>query len=183
MMRGKTRQDIGIIGAGWSGLAAAIELAQAGHTVTVYESAKSAGGRARRVETEHGKFDNGQHLLIGAYSETLRLMETVSPGSSASSFLRLPLTLDYPDGVRLHAPRLPAPLHLAAALLLARWPTVLVVGVAGAGTARLLLAHQRDRSRQRSSTTNGTPSCAQPRDVDSNTSRTSGHSTLDAYPS
>jgi squalene-associated FAD-dependent desaturase len=119
MMRSGSKQDIGIIGAGWSGLAAAIELTRAGHDVTLYESAKFAGGRARRVETEHGVFDNGQHLLIGAYSETLRLMETVSPGSSATGFLRLPLTLDYPDGVMLRAPRLPAPLHLAAALLLA----------------------------------------------------------------
>lgn len=120
MIRGGKKQDIGIIGAGWSGLAAAIELIRAGHSVTVYESAKFAGGRARRIETEHGTLDNGQHLLIGAYSETLRLMETVSPGSSASGFLRLPLTLDYPDGVRLHAPHLPAPLHLAAALFMAR---------------------------------------------------------------
>lgn len=119
MIRGGKKKNIGIIGAGWSGLAAAIELTRAGHSVTVYESAKSAGGRARRVETEHGTLDNGQHLLIGAYSETLRLMETVSPGSSASDFLRLPLTLDYPDGVRVHAPPLPAPLHLAAALFLA----------------------------------------------------------------
>ncbi len=120
MMRSGSKQDIGVIGAGWSGLAAAVELTRAGHGVTLYESAKFAGGRARRVETEYGVFDNGQHLLIGAYTETLRLMETVSPGSLATGFLRLPLTLDYPDGVMLRAPRLPAPFHLAAALLLAR---------------------------------------------------------------
>lgn len=120
MKRSGTKKNIGIIGAGWSGLAAAIVLTQAGNKVTVYESAKIAGGRARRVETEHGVFDNGQHLLIGAYSETLRLMETVSPGSSSTGFLRVPLTLNYPDGVLLRAPQLPAPLHLAAALLLAR---------------------------------------------------------------
>ncbi len=121
--------NIGIIGGGWSGFAAAVELARAGHPVTVYEAGRVLGGRARRMggspEASGGpSFDNGQHILAGAYSETLRLMETVSPGSSTSGFLRLPLALDYPEGVRIRAPRLPAPLHLAAALLFARGLTL-----------------------------------------------------------
>ncbi len=121
--------NIGIIGGGWSGFAAAIELARAGHRVTVYEAGKVLGGRARRVAATQESdgappLDNGQHLLAGAYGETLRLMETVSPGSSRTGFLRLPLALDYPEGVRIRAPRLPAPLHLAAALLFARGLTL-----------------------------------------------------------
>lgn len=117
--------NIGIIGAGWAGLSAAVELTRAGHPVTVYEAGKVLGGRARRMAAAQESnaappLDNGQHLLAGAYSETLRLMETVEPGSSRTGFLRLPLALDYPEGVRIRAPRLPAPLHLAAALLLAR---------------------------------------------------------------
>ncbi len=121
--------NIGIIGGGWSGFAAAVELARAAHPVTVYEAGRVLGGRARRMggspEASGGpSFDNGQHILAGAYSETLRLMETVSSGSSTSGFLRLPLALDYPDGVRIRAPRLPAPLHLAAALLFARGLTL-----------------------------------------------------------
>lgn len=117
--------NVGIIGGGWSGLSAAVELCQAGRQVTVYEAGKVLGGRARRMAAAHdpdasSAFDNGQHLMAGAYSETLRLMETVSPDSSVDGFLRVPLTLDYPEGVRIRAPRLPAPLHLAVALLLAR---------------------------------------------------------------
>jgi len=117
--------NVGIIGAGWAGLSAAVELTQAGCQVTVYESGRVLGGRARRMAVAQESnsappLDNGQHLLAGAYSETLRLMETVDPGSSRTGFLRLPLALDYPEGVRIRAPRLPAPLHLAAALLLAR---------------------------------------------------------------
>lgn len=117
--------DTGIIGAGWAGLSAAIELTRAGRQVTVYEAGKVLGGRARRMAGTQQPdsappFDNGQHLLAGAYSETLRLMEIVAPGSSRTGFLRLPLTLDYPEGVCIRAPRLPAPLHLVAALLLAR---------------------------------------------------------------
>jgi squalene-associated FAD-dependent desaturase len=117
--------NIGIIGAGWAGLSAAIELARAGHQVTVYEAGKVLGGRARRMAAAQESnasppLDNGQHLLAGAYSETLRLMEIVAPGSSRSGFLRLPLALDYPEGICIRAPRLPAPLHLAAALLFAK---------------------------------------------------------------
>lgn len=114
------RMSIGIVGGGWSGFAAAVELARAGHLVTVYEAGKVLGGRARRLATDGPLLDNGQHLLAGAYRETLRLMELVAPGSSTSGFLRLPLTLVYPEGVSIRAPRLPAPLHLAAALLFAR---------------------------------------------------------------
>lgn len=112
--------DVGIIGGGWSGLAAAVELALSGHRVTVYESGKTLGGRARSIDTSDGVLDNGLHLMIGAYTECLRLMECVAPGSSHSGFLRLPLTLDYPEGVSIKAPRLPAPFHLAAALLFAK---------------------------------------------------------------
>lgn len=117
--------NIGVVGGGWAGLSAAIELTSAGHHVTLYEAAKEPGGRAKGVYLNGATLDNGQHLLIGAYSETLRLMERVEPGSSVSGFLRVPLTLDYPEGVLIRAPKLPAPLHLAAALLLARglsWP-------------------------------------------------------------
>lgn len=114
------KSSIGIIGGGWSGLAAAIELTLAGHQVTVYEAGKLLGGRARCITANAPLLDNGQHLLVGAYKETLRLMKIVEPGSWRTGFLRLPLTLDYPEGVSIRAPRLPAPFHLAAALLFAR---------------------------------------------------------------
>lgn len=121
--------SIGIVGGGWAGFAAAIELTHAGHEATVYEAGKVLGGRARRMASAQPSgmapaFDNGQHLLAGAYRETLRLMELVAPGSSTSGFLRLPLSLVYPEGVSIRAPRLPAPLHLAAALLFARGLTL-----------------------------------------------------------
>ncbi|NWG39868.1 MAG: FAD-dependent oxidoreductase [Hydrogenophilaceae bacterium] len=124
-MRNPGKQmDVGIIGAGWAGLATAIELTLSGCKVTIYEAAKSIGGRARRIESgsmasQLPVLDNGQHLLIGAYTETQRLIEIVSPGMSAGGFLRVPLTLDYPDGILLKAFKLPAPLHLAAGILFA----------------------------------------------------------------
>ena len=92
---------VAVIGAGWAGCAAAVEATQLGHSVTLFESARVAGGRARRVDSRvNGQLlalDNGQHILIGAYTETLRLMQTlgVDPGSS---LLRLPLRLQFPNG-------------------------------------------------------------------------------------
>ena len=108
--------NVAIIGAGWAGMAAAVTLAQAGIPVTVFEAARHLGGRARSVEIEGMPLDNGQHVLIGAYSETLRMMRAV--GADADKLLlRTPLAIDYPGKFGLRASRLPAPLHLIAALL------------------------------------------------------------------
>ncbi len=109
---------VAVVGAGYAGLAAAIALVRAGCAVTVFESNRTPGGRARRVEYRGALLDNGQHLLLGAYRETLALMREV--GVSARALLRLPLTLTFARDFSLAAPRLPAPLHLAAALARAR---------------------------------------------------------------
>lgn len=106
--------NVAVIGGGYAGLAAAVELAQAGIAVTVYESAQQLGGRARRVEYRGETLDNGQHLLLGAYRELLRLMALV--GAEQNALLRLPLQLEFPGHFNLTAPRLPAPLHLLYAL-------------------------------------------------------------------
>ena len=113
---------IAIIGAGYAGMAAAVELAQAGIAVEVFEAAAELGGRARAVHLRQATVDNGQHLLVGAYSETLRLLRLVDANQAQrlSPLLRLPLTLVYPGAMSLRAAALPAPLHLASALLLAR---------------------------------------------------------------
>ncbi len=111
--------NVAIIGAGWAGMAAAVTLAQAGTPVTVFEAARHLGGRARSVEIEGIELDNGQHILIGAYRETLRLMRAVGADPELL-LLRQPLAIEYPGKFSLRAPRLPAPLHLLAALFAAR---------------------------------------------------------------
>lgn len=117
-------RSIAVIGAGWAGLAAAVELCTAGARVTVFESAKQPGGRARSVTVNGHALDNGQHILVGAYHETLRLMRHV--GASPETCLRrLPLELRHPgEGFRLHLPRLPAPLNLAGGLAFAQGCTL-----------------------------------------------------------
>ncbi|HRM49127.1 MAG TPA: FAD-dependent oxidoreductase, partial [Alicycliphilus sp.] len=37
---------VAVIGAGWGGMAAAVQAAQAGHAVTVFEAGRAPGGRA-----------------------------------------------------------------------------------------------------------------------------------------
>ncbi len=100
-------------------MAAAVELAAHGIPVTVFESARQLGGRARGVLHNDTQLDNGQHLLLGCYRETLRLIELVG-GDIEQDFLRLPLQLDLHGQFSLKAPRLPAPLHLLVALLTAQ---------------------------------------------------------------
>ena len=105
---------VAIIGGGWAGCAAALTLAEAGVTVTLLEASRTLGGRARAVELEGQLLDNGQHILLGAYEQTLHLIERLhaTPG-----LWRLPLSLNQPPDFSLSCPRLPAPLHLLAGLL------------------------------------------------------------------
>ncbi len=111
-----------IVGGGWAGLAAAVELCHHGARVTVLEAAPQLGGRARGLDfTLNGqRIDNGQHLLLGAYRETLRLLNILGI-AEATVFERRPLQLVYkaigrPD-ISITCPSLPAPLHLVTALL------------------------------------------------------------------
>lgn len=90
-----TESSVAVIGAGWAGLAAAVELAAKGIPVSVFEAGRSLGGRARLVERHGRRLDNGQHILSGAYREALRLMKTVGVDPDRA-LLRLPLTLCYP---------------------------------------------------------------------------------------
>ena len=105
-----------VIGAGWAGLAAAVELTRAGCPVTLYEAGRHAGGRARSVELDGQTLDNGQHILLGAYRATLALMRHIGLEPEAH-FTRQPLTVADNSGFRLQLPRWPAPLNLAWGLV------------------------------------------------------------------
>jgi len=140
---------VGIIGGGYAGMAAATVLVEHGIPVTVFERAKQLGGRARgipcskqrayadnltapslQLSPEGGKgdrpllgnpliLDNGQHILLGCYRQTLQLIEQVG-GNIERDFLRLPLQLTLHNRFELKTPPLPAPLHLLVGLLTAQ---------------------------------------------------------------
>jgi hypothetical protein len=88
---------VAIVGGGWAGLASAVRSVQSGHNVTVFEAARCLGGRARSVDVALPSgvtvaLDNGQHVLLGAYRQTLDLMQTVGVDLSAV-LTKLPVRL------------------------------------------------------------------------------------------
>ena len=118
----ESTDEIAVIGAGWAGCAAAVTLAQAGRRVHLIEAGRIVGGRARRVEIDGRRLDNGQHILLGAYRASLKIMKAVGI-DAAETMLRLPLQMRYPsgcDGMDFVAPRLPAPWHVLVALFKAK---------------------------------------------------------------
>ena len=118
---GSTR-TAGIVGGGWAGLAAAVELCAAGWHVSVLEMAPQLGGRARTLERRGWTVDNGQHIMIGAYRQTLDLMRRV--GLDPQALLeRRPLALPDAQGRGLCLKPGPTLARTAQAVLLQRhWP-------------------------------------------------------------
>jgi squalene-associated FAD-dependent desaturase len=122
-MTSHASEPVIIIGGGWAGLSAAVHLVANGHTVKLFESAKQLGGRARCVPFSGQTVDNGQHLLLGAYAETLNIMRTCDTEIN-KVLLRRSLVWKVrnshgPD-VQLRTPRLPAPFNFLFAILRAQ---------------------------------------------------------------
>jgi len=110
-------KQLTIVGAGWAGLAAAVAATQNGWHVKLFEASQTAGGRARSLPQCFASqpLDNGQHILIGAYRDTLSLMRVV--GLNPEALLqRIPLDLRYADGQGLQLPDWPAPVNILAGL-------------------------------------------------------------------
>lgn len=130
---------VAVIGGGWAGIAAAVTLADAGHDITVFEMAPQLGGRARSVAAQDPAwdYDNGQHILIGAYRDSLALMRRlgVDPGQVLA---RLPLALPYPGEPGLRLPR-GAPLiaFTRGVLTHSGWPLSARLGLLVAATGWL----------------------------------------------
>jgi squalene-associated FAD-dependent desaturase len=107
-----------VVGGGFAGLSAATALAEAGVPVHVVEARPSLGGRANafRDPVTGEQIDNGQHILVGCYAETLRFLARIG----SVRLLHRPSTLSVPmideDGSRseLTLPPLPAPFNLLA---------------------------------------------------------------------
>ena len=110
-----------VVGGGWAGLAAAVDLVEAGQQVTLREMAPRWGGRARSVPGEP-VCDNGQHILIGAYVETLALMRRVGVDAEAA-LLRTPCTCPALASPACACPAWAAPAQLHARVLThSNWP-------------------------------------------------------------
>jgi zeta-carotene desaturase len=113
--------EVLIIGGGFAGLAAGVALASAGASVRLLERNPHLGGRARSfTEAATGSaVDNGQHILMGAYQETIRFLETIGTLDRIRFQPSLEVHfIERGQGVtRLRCPPLPAPWHLLAGVL------------------------------------------------------------------
>jgi len=89
---------VAVVGGGLAGLAAALDLVDAGHAVTVYEARPTLGGAVQTLPDREGDPepppDNGQHIGLGCFTEYLRFLERVGEGGS---YLRTRLALPVLD--------------------------------------------------------------------------------------
>ena len=116
---GALLKTVTVIGGGWAGLAAAVRATQLGFQVRLFEAAPQLGGRARRVMHDDMALDNGQHILIGAYTSTLGLMRTLGVPID-QCFHRQALDLRYPDEEGLRLNNLPAPWNVLMGVVTAK---------------------------------------------------------------
>jgi hydroxysqualene dehydroxylase len=114
-------EPVAIIGGGFAGLAAAVALADAGVRVHIFEARPTLGGRANafRDPATGERIDNGQHVLAGAYVETLAMLRTIGSLSRLHrpSALRVPMIDERGARTELVFPALPSPLNLLAGVL------------------------------------------------------------------
>ncbi|MGH9796538.1 MAG: hydroxysqualene dehydroxylase HpnE [Candidatus Polarisedimenticolia bacterium] len=113
--------DAIVVGGGFAGVAAATALAEGGARVQLLEARPYLGGRARSfVDEETGAIvDNGQHLFMGCYVETRRLLERLGTAAGLGLQPRLEVPFLERGGrtVTFSLPPLPSPLDLAAGFL------------------------------------------------------------------
>jgi hydroxysqualene dehydroxylase len=113
--------EVVVVGAGFAGLSAAVRLSSSGLRVLVLEERTRLGGRATAfVDAVTGeKVDNGQHVLLGCYTETLSFLDAIGAADHVRQQPQLRVTtIDRRGRVsRLDCPNLPPPLHLLAGLM------------------------------------------------------------------
>jgi squalene-associated FAD-dependent desaturase len=114
-------RDVVVIGGGFAGLSAGVALAERGFRVALLERKPALGGRAYSFEDpDTGDFvDNGQHVMMGCYGETLDFLRRIGSGDKLVFHRDLEIEMLAGPGrsARLRTARLPGPLHMTAALM------------------------------------------------------------------
>ena len=142
--------DAVIIGGGFAGLSAGVALAERGLRVALVEGKPALGGRAYSfVDSETGDLvDNGQHVLMGCYHETLDFLGKI--GTRDQLIVHRNLEIEMLDGphrrATLRTAALPGPLHMSAALVRYTHLSVRERLKAIAGGARLMFMRRFDRA-------------------------------------
>jgi hydroxysqualene dehydroxylase len=114
--KGHVNYDVVVVGAGFAGLSAAARLTKRGGKILVLEARSRLGGRATAfADRETGELvDNGQHVLLGCYVETLAFLDDIGAAANVTAQRQLSVTMIDRGGrrSRLVCPTLPSPLHL-----------------------------------------------------------------------
>ena len=117
----RAMHDVIIIGAGFAGLSAAVDLAARGADVLVLEGRPRLGGRATSyLDKVTGELvDNGQHVLFGCYRETFRFLRRIGVDRDVHLQTSLAVSSIGRDNQRtcFQCPHLPPPWHLVAGVL------------------------------------------------------------------
>ncbi|HWD76631.1 MAG TPA: hydroxysqualene dehydroxylase HpnE [Solirubrobacteraceae bacterium] len=126
-------RGVTVVGGGLAGITAALDCARGGATVTLLESRGRLGGAAYSFTRNGIHADNGQHVFLRCCTAYRGLLAQLGATDAVTLQPRLEMTVLAPAGRRgvLRRSGLPAPLHLAGALL--RYPFLTVrerIGVA-----------------------------------------------------
>ncbi|MGA8365622.1 MAG: hydroxysqualene dehydroxylase HpnE [Solirubrobacteraceae bacterium] len=138
MLEGADR-DVLVIGGGLAGIAAALDCAEAGARVTLLEVRRRLGGAAYSFERDGLSIDNGQHVFLRCCSAYRRLLHRLGSehGVIVQSHLQIPVLSPGTEPFILRRGGLPAPLHLAGALM--RYPHLTLAQRLSAARAALAL--------------------------------------------
>jgi len=114
-------QKVLILGGGIAGLSAASFLAEKGYQTEVIESSPKLGGRAYSFTDQFSglTFDNGQHIMMGCYKETLRFLELIGASDNIKIQEKLEVRFLRPGfkEFKLKASSAPYPFNLISALI------------------------------------------------------------------
>ena len=145
--RDRAPRSVTVVGGGLAGITAALDCAESGAQVTLLEVRPRLGGAAYSFEREGLLLDNGQHVFLRCCTAYRDLLERLGSASTVALQPRLEIPVLSPERepVVLRRGGLPAPLHLAGALV--RYPHLsLRERLSAARAARALGRLTRERA-------------------------------------
>ncbi|MCK6555368.1 hydroxysqualene dehydroxylase HpnE [Candidatus Binatia bacterium] len=139
-------QHVVVIGGGFAGLTAAVDLAERGYAVTVVEGRGRLGGRAFSfTDRQTGAVvDNGQHAMMGCYTHTFAFLDRIGASNKLVRQDNLRVEMRHADlgAGAIACSTLPGPLHMLSAIFGYRLLTRRERLRAALGGARLMRMRQ-----------------------------------------
>lgn len=110
-----------VVGGGFAGLSASVYLTENNFEVTLLEASPKLGGRAYSLYNQKfdDQYDNGQHILMGCYDETLSFLEKIGSSNNIEfqNSLHVPFVIKGGQVVELSTYKNLYPLNLCWGIL------------------------------------------------------------------